>query len=255
MYNKQAVLEASEYFINGNTINIFTDASIKRIRKEWAYIGCPGFIVYLGNTQLYQYTEILNFATNNESEARAVYLALDYIINYLSPNLFNVSRINIFCDSKLTVYAVREWYKSWFNSVDQQGILYNSSGLPVINQRYYVDIMRQVLAINRPINFYHVKGHTTLNTKSIEVFNNTFIRENKLSSKYKTLTYTLTKFLADGNNKVDFITGLDVDYLNTENITIPYSKKDLESPFIYTDLLKSIDLKRYYQLTSQFNLL
>lgn len=253
MYNKQAVLEASKYFINGNTINIFTDASIKRIRKEWAYIGCPGFIVYIGNTEIYHYTEILNFATNNESEARAVYLALDYLLQLL-PTLFKPTRINIFCDSKLTVYAVREWYKSWFNTIDEQGIVYNSSGLPVANQRIYIDIMQKVLQINQPINFYHVKGHTTLNTDGVEILNKTFIRENKLNN-YNTLTYTLSKFLVDGNNKVDYITGLPVDNLNTENIIIPYNKKDLVSPFNYMDILKSINLNRYYQLTSYFNIL
>lgn len=40
--------EMYRYFVSDEILNIFTDASIKRIRNENSFIGCPGIIGYVG---------------------------------------------------------------------------------------------------------------------------------------------------------------------------------------------------------------
>ena len=44
-----------------------------------------------------------------------------------------------------------------------------------------------------------------------------------------------------------------IDEINTSNIVIPYRREDLISPFIYTDLIKSINLTKYETLISGYN--
>ena len=44
-----------------------------------------------------------------------------------------------------------------------------------------------------------------------------------------------------------------VDEINTSNIIIPYRREDLVSPFIYIDLIKSINLTKYETLISEYN--
>ena len=62
----------------------------------------------------------------------------------------------------------------------------------------------------------------------------------------------LRLYLINGNDKIDKETGI-VDEINTSNIVIPYRREDLISPFIYTDLIKSINLTKYETLISGYN--
>ena len=62
----------------------------------------------------------------------------------------------------------------------------------------------------------------------------------------------LRLYLINGNDKIDKETGI-VDEINTSNIIIPYRREDLISPFIYTDLIKSINLTKYETLISGYN--
>ena len=62
----------------------------------------------------------------------------------------------------------------------------------------------------------------------------------------------LRLYLINGNDKIDKETGI-VDEINTSNIIIPYRREDLVSPFIYIDLIKSINLTKYETLISEYN--
>ena len=89
--------EMYRYFVSNEILNIFTDASIKRIRNENSFIGCPGIIAYVGNQEVYKRIEMIQFSTNNESEIRAIQMAIEYIYEYIPMHPY-IKRINIWIE-------------------------------------------------------------------------------------------------------------------------------------------------------------
>lgn len=239
--------EMYRYFVSDEILNIFTDASIKRIRNENSFIGCPGIIAYVGNQEVYKRIEMIQFSTNNESEIRAIQMAIEYIYEYIPMHLY-IKRINIFSDSKISVYGLREWYKNWFQNV-KDGELYGSSG-KVKNQKYFICIIKAIEQLGFPINIYHLRGHMA-NKPALE-FIKSFYKENHIAGYHSQMDNNLRLYLINGNDKIDKETGI-VDEINTSNIIIPYRREDLISPFIYTNLIKSINLTKYETLISGYN--
>mgnify|MGYP002521285989 CR=1 FL=1 len=239
--------EMRDYFISDDVLNIFTDASIKRIRNENSFIGCPGIISYLGYQSLCKRLEMINFSTNNESEIRAIQMAVEYIYECI-PMLPFIKRINIFSDSRISVYGLREWYKNWFNNF-KNGELYGSSG-KVKNQKYFIFIIKAIEQLGIPINIYHLRGH--MENKPAYEFITSFYKENHIAGYHGQMNYELKNYLVHGNDEIDKETGV-VDGIDVSNIVVPYKKEELVSPFNYTDLINSINLNVYEQLISGYN--
>lgn len=144
-----------------NTCNIFTDASIiKTIYGET--IGCAGAIGYLtsGNKDPIISTKIIRESTNNNSEITAILLGVGIALS--APKGF---KINLFSDSKICIYGLREWIYSWMNNREPDGTMVSSSGTPVANQEVFLHIINLITTNNLSINLYHQKGHVK-NTKS-----------------------------------------------------------------------------------------
>lgn len=239
--------EMRDYFISDDVLNIFTDASIKRIRNENSFIGCPGIISYLGYQSLCKRLEMINFSTNNESEIRAIQMAVEYIYECI-PMLPFIKRINIFSDSKISVYGLRDWYKTWFTKA-KNGELYGSNG-KVKNQKYFIFIIKAIEQLGVPINIYHLRGHMA--NKPAYEFIASFYKENHIAGYYGQMNYELKNYLVHGNDEIDKETGV-VDGIDVSNIVVPYKKEELVSPFDYTDLINSIDLNKYERLISGYN--
>ena len=242
-----SVNEMYGYFVSNEVLNIFTDASIKRIRNENSFIGCPGIIAYLGNQEVYKRIEMIQFSTNNESEIRAIQMAIEFVYEYIPMHPY-IKRINIFSDSKISVYGLREWYKNWFKNV-KDGELYGSSG-KVKNQKYFIYIIKAIEQLGFPINIYHLRGHMA--NKPAWEFTKSFYKENHIAGYHGQMNDNLRTYLIHGNDQIDKETGV-VDGIDTSKIFIPYKREDLVSPFIYTDLINSIDLKKYESLISKYN--
>lgn len=148
-----------------NALNIFTDASV--INKT---ISIPAYVAIDG----IEYNEIGPFgkalanSTNNEGEVYAIKMALEPCTSstmlHLMEKRYGGRYINIFSDSKITVYGLREWYNSWIKNM-RDGILISSSGQPVANQQIYISIMRLISYYELKVNFYHVSGHVNHSNK------------------------------------------------------------------------------------------
>lgn len=160
------VLEATNIVLK-KALNIFTDASV--VNKT---ISLPAYIAVEGITwNESSYGMALANSTNNEGEVYAIKLAIQSCINPYILNMMDINYggryINIFSDSKITVFGLREWYSSWIKN-KRNGILVSSSGTPVANQEIYISIMRIIHDYDLRVNFYHVSGHVNyLNNKEI----------------------------------------------------------------------------------------
>lgn len=244
-----------EYFVNSNTFNIFTDASIIHRKISYSgetyvyYFGSSGAEIYEGDKMISTYHTVLPHCTNNQSEITAIEYAIHRGCQFASLN--NIENINIFSDSKICIYGIREWVFNWIKNMND-GILYNTSG-KVSNQSHFISIIQSVLYYNRPIRFYHIRGHFNSNSfKERKKFNESFMRENYISVP---LDERLINFFIKANDSVDTITRNELK--NIQESTFVYydnvAKKMLQYPrkepiFNWDERIRSLDLNKYKQL-------
>ena len=172
--------------IGENILNIFTDASIEKFNDS--YIGSAGSIIVLNEEIIDQDIQILYPATNNLSEIYSLKLGIIQALKYRNPN---IKRINIFSDSKISVFGLREWIFKWVCN-NKNGTLYSSSGTPVSNQTYFLEIINLIIMNQLYINIYHQRGHKNPNKyqdivefkKSFRDSNGIDIQENLIYNHY-----------------------------------------------------------------------
>lgn len=231
-------------FVNEDTVNIFTDASIKKINigGEDTYIGSPGADAYYMGECVYSLRNIIPLCTNNESEIVAIRMGLNIAAN-LRPDM----KINLFSDSKLSIYGVREWIYNWVRN-EHDGIIYGTGG-PLINQQHFLLAVYSILQMNRPVNLYHIRGHRNpSNYKDRKIFSESFRRENKISN---ILDEQLIDFFISANDYVDKTTGdLLSKYKLDPNTRIYHPQQQI---FNYHYFIRSLDMAKFYKLTSGFN--
>lgn len=236
-----------EMFTGINTLNIFSDASILKPTKDRPYfIGCPGVVIYLGSYPCGRIYDIIPETTNNFCEMRAIGIAVTMANWYRQ--YYHIDRINIFSDSKISVYGLREWIYSWVRNA-HNGELISSSG-SVKNQTEILKIIQYIIQNNLRINLYHVRGHHDHNTdKEFREFVESFKRENHITN---ILDGVLIKELIQGNSMVDNMTrdalkGLDI------NQTIQNKPKPVFD-YDYAKIIQALDMNKYRDLISGGNL-
>lgn len=137
---------------NDDTLNIFTDASMRMNDKE--NIGSPGYVAVIGNKIIDKKAIVFRETSNQFVEVYAILMAIQYIIS----NREKVKVINIFSDSQFAVYSLREWIFKWMNGMKNDR-LYNSAGKLVAHQNIIMNIIYTIIEYNLDINIYHNRGH------------------------------------------------------------------------------------------------
>jgi len=165
-------------FFKSNTLNIFCDASIKNL-DDGVTIGCPSTIVVQtfnnGKSMIInQEHSLYSCVTNNSSEILAILLGVNKAIFY--KKYFDT--INLFSDSKVSIFGLREWVFNWVaNIVD--GKIYSSSGTLVSSQVIFLKIIKNILDNDMKINLYHQKSHVnTLKERSLLKAKSCFFESN-----------------------------------------------------------------------------
>lgn len=138
---------------NPETLNIFTDASLKGSPTD--NVVCSGAIAVTSYSEVIdsEYLLLTN-VSNNFGELSAIKLAVNVAYRHQE-----YSTINIISDSLISVKGLVDWIKIWI--VNRKGeVLYSASHKPVINQDIYLQIINSLidLPINE-INICHTLGH------------------------------------------------------------------------------------------------
>ena len=235
MYEVQGTLPN---LMSDDILNIFCDASIKTF-PNGITIGCPGAIGYVKNKPTVWRYVILPATTNNNSEITAIRMALELAND--SKNFYKT--VNIFSDSKICVYGLKYWFEGWFANIDENGVLYSTSGVPVANQEIIKSIIRFIVDTKLDINLYHQKGHVLGTQLSLDNAKRVFEESNRL-----TLTLDQLKYISAGNTFIDESTK---HYLSVIESSAGY-ETPLVQPFErmftgeeldqYADLMKGIPL-------------
>lgn len=190
------------FYYSPKTLNIFCDASIKKLSPEET-ISCPGAIAVITDENGFQSIieekfDCLRFSTNNRGELTAILLALQLANKYKN----DFYTINIFSDSKISVCGLRDWIFGWVRKVDKDGYMISSSGERVMNQDIIIHIISYVVTNNIKFNLYHCKGHVNESggpIHAVKVFNT--------SNRLEVTNMNMVKLMAQFNDKIDVLTG------------------------------------------------
>ena len=230
---------------NPETLNIFTDASIKTIKNIDETLGCPGAICV--GTNLNGSTYIIDeayfierHATNNSSEIKAVSLGISKALQYRN----NFKYINLFSDSMICIHGLREWLYNWLRCI-YNGTMYSSSGKPVANQQTFASILNTIVMNNLYINLYHQKGHVSvINNDSLINAANVFKKTNFIQDD---ISLDLISLLSGYNNMVDIRTGEQLE--NFVSRPIPYCNKFNKDSLVMGFDMVHFNVEKYKELT------
>ena len=211
-----ADLAQSSRIFRPDVLNIFTDASIKRL-GEHSWRGCAGAIGVYYNEDTNDYVTmtqlmLLKHCTNNIAELAGIELGVDMALDYQ----YGFKRINLFSDSNISVHTYREWIFAWcrnmgtYQSPERMGDLRTSSGKSVKNLTHILDTINKICDIEQcEFNIYHCRGH---HMNKLDEMITSFIKENKIKISKKEAV-----LLAYYNDMVDQETRDIVEHYFTEN--------------------------------------
>lgn len=216
-----------EDIFNNKSINVFTDASITKIGRE--FIGCAGMVL-INDNNIYDKYEIIRHTTNNNSEIKAIRMAVYELLKYKNSGKI----LRIFSDSQISIFGIRNRIFNWEEC--DAGILAGSAGV-IKNQEIFLDILYTILNNKLHVEFYHQSGHVKYNEKSLIDARKVFMASNGIREE---VDLRAIKELAYYNNWVDV-----KSRNNFKNVDL-YHLPDIIDPirFYYTPFDKS----EYYNL-------
>lgn len=225
-----------------NVLNIFTDASIIQINDT--YVSCPGYVAVTTNEDntdlvLSSDIKILENSTNNNGEITAISMGIDYAIS----QMYNFQIINLFSDSKICIYGLREWIYNWVNNITPNMdtyIMNNSSGKPVANQSQILGVVNKIINNNLNICLYHQSGHVSGTQESIYEAMKIFKSTNYFTDP---INYADIKYISLYNDFIDKLTRS-----NLENYTLQNSSLDKVVSYAY---YQNLDIDKYAELTNR----
>lgn len=175
---------------NDYTLNIFTDASIKKTGIE--YIGCYGAVAVVGDSIWDLSTHVIDHTTNNNSEIKAIREGI-----YLAIKHGNGKVINIFSDSQISVFGIRDRIFNWkFND----GSYYGYGGAEISNQEIFSEIAQLILQYKIPIRFWHQAGHIIFTERSLKDALHVFRTSNNIR---ELIDMNLIRYITSYNNMID----------------------------------------------------
>lgn len=187
------ILKPEDVFTD-DALNIFTDASIRKI-KGGETLGCAGMLAVIGNGERsYDRFQIIRNTTNNNSEIKAIRLGVEEAIR----NKNGFRTIRLFSDSQISIFGIRDRIFKW---QVKQGSLRGYEGTPIKNQEIMLEIVHMIVDNNLKIEFYHQAGHVKVTDKNelldaIHVFNSS-------NNIRKTISYEFMNIISQYNNYVD----------------------------------------------------
>ena len=181
-------------FVNANTLNIFTDASIRKIGKNKS-AGCYGAIAMLGVNKIDEDYRICTDTTSNNSEIKAIRSGVGLAIKWRH----TAQVINLFSDSQISIFGIRDRIYNWTLTKDNRLTGYGNAKIQ--NQSVYIEILNMIVSNNIPINFYHQKGHVKMNDEdSAENAAHVFLASNNVREK---IDIYFMEYISNMNNLVD----------------------------------------------------
>lgn len=178
-----------------NIYDIYADASINLETK----LGCAGIALVDRKKDLLidERYFIKEHSTNNMCEIIAVWAGIYRAIELLFTETV-AFHVNVFSDSQISLFGMREWISTWIKN-KRGDILFNNG--PIANQEWFADAYHAILASGLKLKFFHQKGHVDANNpRSVFEADKSFRTSNTNSMH---MIGTTPQVLARYNNLVD----------------------------------------------------
>lgn len=220
-----------------NILNIFTDASIVQIDN--IYVSCPGYVAVTTTPDnkdlvMSSNTLVLEDSTNNNGEITAISMGIDYAIS----QMYNFKYINLFSDSKICIYGLREWIYNWVNNINNN-MMCSSTGKPVANQSEILSIVNKIIYNNLNICLYHQSGHVRDTKDSIAEAMKIFKSTNYFTDP---IEYSDILYISFYN---DYIDNLTRDTLKG------YALQGKLDKVVHFEYFDNLDIDKYAELTNR----
>lgn len=197
MYNRDIYLDM---FRQGYVLNLFSDTSTRRIphKREGLVSACYGSIAVTGDNIIDSVFRLQSISTSNACEIRGIRCSLSLANKY--KNNFKV--INIFSDSKVAVFSLREYIHKW-KLINNE---FYSNGNRVVNQELYIECYQLIQELSKThiVNIFHQKGHIKQsNYNSLLLASDVFKKNNGILGE---VDMNLIRYISLYNNYIDHTT-------------------------------------------------
>lgn len=178
-------------------LNVFTDASLRRISNTETWVG-SGTIIVNNNTIIKEDFRVYKNQTSNYAELKAIKLGIDLAHDICRQNP-SIMIINLFSDSQISIFGIRDRIFNW-RIINNEMVGYGNK--VIANQDIILEIVQLVLRSNIFIRFFHQKGHTDqcnlYKAKKAFIISNRCVGANELN-----VDFDFIKFINRYNQMVD----------------------------------------------------
>lgn len=184
---------------NPDTLNIFSDASM-RPRAKGVLDSCYGSIAVCMDTSIDEWFRMQSECTVPAAEMRGVRCSLT--LAHMHKHRFK--NINIFSDSQLAIFGLREYIYNWRFDPQTQSLYNGLKGMSktVKNQELYVECFQLLEDLRKTnhVELFHQRGHVENNQESIREALELFKKSNRISGK---VDYNTIRYISVYNNYID----------------------------------------------------
>lgn len=198
-------------FYNKDTLNIFSDASI--VGRSGNFTGCYGVVAVCEDNIIDSCFKLASHTTSNNSEIKGLRAAISMANKWK----YNFKYINIFSDSQISVFGLRDYIYKWrYNPSD--GLLYGTSKTPIVNQEIFVEShnMLALLSQSVSVRIFHQSGHIDNKYDKLKEAAVVFGRSNNIMGN---IDLNFIRYISTYNNYVD---NTSRGILRRSNIKIEY---------------------------------
>ena len=184
-----------EDFLNKDTMNIFCDASMK-IKGKYHHDGCYGARCMIGEENIGNSYRVLTNTTNNNAEICAIREGISLAVMYRHM----VKNINIFSDSQISIYGIRDGIYRW--KLKKDGKIYGSNRhVPIASQDVFLEIARLIVEQDLQVKFWHQASHVAVKDfRSLSHALHVFMSSNGIR---ETVDMNLIRYISFHNNVID----------------------------------------------------
>lgn len=190
-----------DMFKNKDTLNIFSDASMRTVEKSTNTLAsCYGSVAVNADSIIDEVFRLQSISTVPAAEIRGIRCSLSLALKWRSE--FRV--INLFSDSQVAILGLRDYISNWQYdmSTNKYYIKSGKSRNYVKNQELYIECFRMLQELCRTniVNLFHQSGHIENGFNSIKRATNTFAKSNGIIG---IVSYELIRYISVYNNYVD----------------------------------------------------
>lgn len=204
-------------YTEANVINIFTDASTSTTQTDDPVIVGSGFLVVNQNICIDSGVRVFLNSSSQFGELFAIFMGVNAIYRDSSiKRLYNSEKYyvyNVFSDSRYSIDTIRNYVIKWMSkshlfSYDTYGNLkppdlIKADGKPIQHQECITHIVYLVYSTGVEINFYHIKGHLSLDKESDIHTMYKYLYENPNIPKSTHIPINIAKDMIKWNNEID----------------------------------------------------